>query len=387
VPELLPGIAVTPSVRLLRPLGKGGMGSVWIADHLTLGSHVVVKFMSDELARIPDAVQRFSREASAAFQIRHPHVVQMLDHGLTTDGTPFIVMELLEGEDLGKHIARLGKLPHLEVLRIVSQAGKALDRMHERGVVHRDIKPENIFLCEVGGGERFVKVLDFGIAKKADALGATHTGQMIGTPYYMSPEQMAVARDIDGRTDLWALGVVAFQALTGRRPFDGPTLGQVAVAIHTGDVPLMSSRDPLLPPAVDSWFKRACARDPRARFPTGKELADALEAALVRKPARTEYAAPTPLPGVAEEAPRTEPTLVVTGHAVPAPAMTAQPMPAQPMPYIPQIVDEDDEPEPRGSFGTVVWVVLLLAASGAGVWLYFNPAAMEHAIEWLHRLG
>jgi eukaryotic-like serine/threonine-protein kinase len=349
------------------------MGSVWIADHLTLRSQVVVKFMADDLARRADAVERFSREAAAAFSVRHPNVVQMLDHGVT-DGTPFIVMELLEGEDLSKRIAR-GVLPPLEVVRIVAETGKALDRMHERGVVHRDIKPENIFLTEVGGTERFVKVLDFGIAKQADALGSTQTGAMIGTPYYMSPEQMSGRHDLDGRTDLWSLAVVAFQALTGRRPFDGETLGQVAIAVNMDQLPTMRAYNPALPVGVDAWFARACARDRTLRFPTGRAMAEALEAVLQPRAARTQYAEPTPLP---DSAPRTEPVVII---ATPPPAEQVQ---VQRAPvHIPQYVEEDDdEPEPR-SLRWVFWLVLLLAIAGGGFWLHENPWAIDQALEML----
>ena len=391
MPEPTPGMPVTPSVRLDRPLGAGAMGSVWLADHLTLGSQVVVKFMSHELARSADAVQRFSREAATAFQVRHPHVVQILDHGVTGDGIPFIVMELLEGRDLGKHLEH-GRLAPLEVARIVTQAGKALDRMHERGVVHRDIKPENIFLCDVGGSERFVKVLDFGVAKRADALRSTRTGAMLGTPYYMSPEQMSGARELDHRTDLWSLGVVAFFALTGRRPFDGETLARLAVAIHGGSTPSLRAHDASLPAALDAWFARACAREPAARFSTARDLSEALEAAHVPTQARTVYAAPTPVSA------RTEIELPTPILGVPAPARTGTapalpavsvplPLPAPiPAPYIPPIEEDDDEPEPRGAVGRFVLLLLLLGAVGLGLWLYWNPWAVDQALDHLRRL-
>jgi serine/threonine protein kinase len=277
-----PGGMVTPSVRLVRPLGQGGMGSVWIADHLALRTQVVVKFMAAELASNPANAERFSREASAASQVKSQHVVQMLDHGVTSDGHPFIVMELLEGHDLAHHIKHRGALPPPEVILVVSHVSKALARAHERGIVHRDIKPENIFLCDAGGGEMFVKLLDFGIAKAQldSGMSTTKTGAVMGTPFYMSPEQLMGAKHIDHRTDLWSLGVVAYEALTGARPFEGGTVGALAVDIHSSPVPKPSARNPSLGPLVDDWFAKACARDPQARFGSARELAAGFEAAL-----------------------------------------------------------------------------------------------------------
>ncbi len=271
-----PGTVVGHNVRLKRLLGRGGMGSVWVAEHEALETEVAVKFISPEIAAIPEAVARFKREATAAAQLKSPHVVQIFDHGVTPDGLPFIVMELLEGEDLATRIGRTGKLPVAEVAAIVNQAGKALGRAHARGIVHRDIKPDNIFLVDAGG-EAFVKLLDFGIAKRsADAaLNMTSTGTMVGTPYFMSPEQVMSAKDADFRSDLWSLAVVAYNALTGRVPFFAETLGALCVAIHGGNFVPVTRGAPELPPALDGWFQRALARDPVARFASAKELADA----------------------------------------------------------------------------------------------------------------
>ncbi|HEY1698044.1 MAG TPA: protein kinase [Polyangiaceae bacterium] len=283
---LQPGVAVTANIRLVRSLGAGGMGSVWIADHLALHTQVVVKFMSLQLGGNAEAVERFSREAAAAAQVKSPHVVQMLDHGVTPDGIPFIVMELLEGKDLAGHLAQRGRLTLGETADIVAQVAKALGRAHERGIVHRDIKPDNIFLCDMGG-ELFVKILDFGIAKSGsgNALsGGTKTGATLGTPYYMSPEQVVGAKNIDARSDLWSLGVVVYQCIVGSRPFDAETFGALALMIHNAPLPLPTAADPSIPPAFDAWFQRACAREPAARFSTARELADALTAVARSQP-------------------------------------------------------------------------------------------------------
>jgi serine/threonine-protein kinase len=283
VPEAREGLMVTPNIRLVRPLGEGGMGAVWVADHLALRTQVVVKFIASGLEGSKEAHDRFSREAAAAAQVKSPHVVQTFDHGFSDDGVPYIVMELLEGKDLGAALDEQGKLPPDVVVEIIAQLSRALDRAHERGIVHRDIKPGNIFLCDQGSGEVFVKLLDFGIAKgvempKVDS--TTKTGAMIGSPFYMSPEQILGSKGIDHRSDLWSVGVVAFEALTGVKPFDAETMGGLAIKIHSEPLPLPTSLDPTLSPAVDAWFQRACARNVDERFKSAKELAESLAKAL-----------------------------------------------------------------------------------------------------------
>jgi serine/threonine protein kinase len=274
---------VTSNVRLLRPLGEGGMGAVWLAEHLSLRTNVVVKFMAEDLAKSTEAKARFSREAAAASQVKSPHVVQMLDHGVLDDGAPYIVMELLEGRDLEQQLKASGHLEPREVVAIVAQLARALGRAHERAIVHRDIKPSNVFLCDAGGGELFVKLLDFGIAKGQEigiAGSTTRTGSFIGSPYYMSPEQVVGAKDIDFRSDLWSLGVVAYEALTGQKPFHAETVGALALKIHRDPLPVPSSVNRALGPTVDEWFLKACAREPSGRFASAKELAEALAVAV-----------------------------------------------------------------------------------------------------------
>ncbi|WP_433926150.1 protein kinase [Sorangium cellulosum] len=280
-----PGQHVTSTLRLARQLGKGAMGSVWVADHLTLGTQVAVKFMSPAYAEQSGFVERFRREAMAAAQIKSPHVAQVFDHGVTHDGAPYIVMELLEGEDLKSRIQRLGALPPLEVTTIVSQTAKALGRAHQLGIVHRDVKPDNIFLLDVEG-ELFVKVVDFGVAKRVQGapqgeLGVTSTGHVLGTPLYMSPEQLLSAKHVDFRADLWGLAVVAYHALTGQVPFTGETLGALSVVLHTGIFTPPSALRPELSPAIDAWMKRALALDPAARFGSARQMAEALEHAVL----------------------------------------------------------------------------------------------------------
>ncbi|MBI3204873.1 MAG: serine/threonine protein kinase [Myxococcales bacterium] len=295
---LRPGMLIGNNVRLVRLLGQGGMGAVWVANHETLHTQVAVKFMITEMSESAEAVTRFTREASAAAQIKSPHVVQTFDHGVTNDGIPYIVMELLEGEDLAVRVSRDGALPPRAVAVILSQVCKALGRAHSLGIIHRDIKPENIFLSDQDG-ELLVKVLDFGIAKRSEdaALSMTGTGAMVGTPYYMSPEQVMSAKGVDARTDLWSLAVVAYQALTGKVPFDAETMGALCVAINAAVFAPPSVQTPGLSHAIDSWFATALARDPSARFQSAKELAAAFQrAAGVLDPATAETSGLLPAP-------------------------------------------------------------------------------------------
>ncbi len=284
------GDLVTSKLRLVRPLGAGGMGSVWLADHLALHTQVVVKFIATTLQTNKEAIARFEREAASASQVKSPHVVQILDHGVSDASMPFIVMELLEGRDLAAHLEEFGRLPVEDTSEIVAQLCRALTRAHERGIVHRDIKPHNIYLCDAGGGELFVKLLDFGIAKGATVEKldeSTKTGTMVGSPYYMSPEQLIGAKDIDFHTDLWSTAVVAFEAMTGTRAFEGETIGALALRIHTEAPPTASSRCDAINAATDAWFERAFQRKPGDRFESAREMADALVVAVTGDSTRT----------------------------------------------------------------------------------------------------
>jgi serine/threonine-protein kinase len=283
------GDRITEAVRLVRPLAEGGMGRVWIAEHAGLHTEVVVKLMAPEMAERPDGAERFAREAAIAAAIKSPHVVQVFDHGVTIgpDGqrTPYIVMELLEGRDLGAHLAEHGRMDPSAVVALVAQMAKALSKAHRAGIVHRDIKPDNIFLCDTEGGELFVKLLDFGTARREAPASSRTTvpGQIMGTPHYMSPEQSVGSFDIGERSDIWSLGVVVFEALTGQRPFDGSSVGAITIAIH-GALPTMTGANAELPAAVDGWFARACAQAPEERFASVREAASALALALTGAP-------------------------------------------------------------------------------------------------------
>ena len=268
--------------RLLRRLGAGGMGEVWLAEHTTLGTTAAVKLV-DIAARdnAGEILARFELEARAAAQLRSPNVVQILDHGV--DGhVAFMVMELLEGEGLEERIARRGQLWPDEVAYIMTEVTRGIERAHAAGIIHRDLKPSNIFLARQADGCKIAKVLDFGIAKVLGTPKSAHVqtqaGIVIGTPSYMSPEQV-LGRPLDARSDLWSLGVIVFECLCGQRLFDGETLGVIFMHICSAPLPVPSAIA-LVPPGFDAWFRRALARDPRQRFQSATEFSDALRASL-----------------------------------------------------------------------------------------------------------
>jgi eukaryotic-like serine/threonine-protein kinase len=276
--ESLAGRVLAEKYLLIDRLGEGGFGSIWRAQHRILKSDVAVKLIDLDVARKDGAVERFLREAQATAALRSPHVVQVLDYGVDGD-QPFIVMELLEGENVADRILRVGPLPPLDVARIVTHVARAIGKAHELGIVHRDLKPENIFLVK-NGDEEIAKVLDFGVAKIAQPVDLnqdtyTITGSLIGTPYYMSPEQAQGNKTVDHRSDLWALGVIAFEMLTGQRPFDGDALGDLVLTICVRSIAVPSAVAPV-PAGFDAWFARAVERDPDARFQSARDMALAL---------------------------------------------------------------------------------------------------------------
>lgn len=278
------GRVIAGKYRLERHLAKGGMGSVWVARHLRLDTTVAVKFIEPGLADLTEARGRFEREAKASAQLQGPNLVQIHDYGVEDD-TPYMVMEHLEGEDLSTRLKRETRLSLLAVDEIVRQVARVLRRAQEAGIVHRDLKPGNIFLVSGEEDDESVKVLDFGVAKITRATSAeemTKSGILLGSPRYMSPEQARGVRNIDHRSDLWSLAVIAFRAVTGELPFQGDELGDVIVKICMQHVPAPSSLVPGLSPAIDQFFERAFERDPDRRFQSADHLARAFSAAVGR---------------------------------------------------------------------------------------------------------
>jgi serine/threonine-protein kinase len=274
-----PGDIVNEKYRLESVLGRGGMGSVWRARHLELDAPIALKLMNADVAESSTGLQRFIREAKAAANLRSPHVVQVLDHGVdASTSTPFIVLELLEGESLADRLTARGRLPAAEVGRIVTHIARALSRAHELGVVHRDLKPANVFLVR-NDDEEIAKVLDFGIAKWSEeaALQAspTGTGNVLGTPRYMSPEQLTCAKTVDHRTDLWSLALIAAECLTGRPSFDAQSLPSLILKVTAGKYEVPSQQGPV-PAGFDEWFEHAVRLEREDRFSSATEMAAAL---------------------------------------------------------------------------------------------------------------
>ncbi|HZO12259.1 MAG TPA: bifunctional serine/threonine-protein kinase/formylglycine-generating enzyme family protein [Polyangiaceae bacterium] len=265
---------VTDKVSLVKRIGEGAMGEVWVGFHETLKVEVAVKFLAGDLDH-PDAKERFGVEAAAAAKIKSPHVVRTFDHGKMHDGTLYIVMELLEGETLQERLDRDGPLSVGDTFEVLRQIGKALDAAHASGIVHRDVKPHNIFLMN-HQGEMFIKLLDFGSAK---ITGQTRTarltlpGMLVGTPEYISRDLITDPKNINYRTDLWALGAVAYKCLTGEVPFKGQAIGEICQAIVDGRFRRPSKLRKDLTKRHDEWFARVFSHDSAARPASGAEMA------------------------------------------------------------------------------------------------------------------
>jgi len=299
VKQPAPDVVIAGKYCLESQLASGGMGSVWIARHLDLDIEIAIKFM-DPACASPEGRVRFEREAKAAACLQSPHVVAVLDYGVDED-LPYIVMELLKGEDLEDRLLKHGRLPLAQASKILSQAAKALRRAQELGIVHRDLKPHNLFLAKAAEGDEehddVLKILDFGIAKETGPAlvgGATQTGEIMGSPHYMSPEHVRGARDIDFRSDLWSLGVIMFRACTGRLPFDSDVVGDVIGKILADPIPKATSIAKDLPASIDEFFGRALARDRNQRYQSAREMADEF-AEIVRSPSNPRISRPPSL--------------------------------------------------------------------------------------------
>jgi serine/threonine protein kinase len=285
--NLEPGLRVTEHIELRFPIGDGGMGRVWAADHIALGRQVAVKFVALALTDDPDATRRFALEGHTLARLQSAYAPQVFDCGTLTDGTPFIVMELLSGVSLQTRLQNDGCLSLALTTRLVRQVGSVLSSAHALGIVHRDIKPENIILVPGDGDAFTAKVLDFGIAKaeiEAGSKALTRTGMTLGTPSYMSPEQLLSAQSVDGRADLWSTAVVAYCCLTGELPFAGDTFGAVCMAIHRGVVVEASALRAGLPRGLNAWFHKSWAPVLEDRFASAEEMVDAFSAAADGSP-------------------------------------------------------------------------------------------------------
>ena len=270
-----PGEIVGGKFRLVRPLGEGGMGVVFEAEHLRLRQSVAIKFLRPDVLALADAVDRFEREARAIGRVRGLHVVHVLDVDTDARGRPYMVMELLRGRDLDAELRARGALPVEEAVDWVLQACAAVGEAHAAGIVHRDLKPSNLFLSEEAG-TRVVKVLDFGISKltREESTVTAGSGSM-GTPLYMSPEQVRSAGDVDARTDVWSLGVILYELIAGAPPFRGTTTAAIAAIVADATPSLRAVRSDV-PEQLEHVVMTALAKNVDDRFPTAEAFGAAL---------------------------------------------------------------------------------------------------------------
>ena len=280
---LLVGSVVAGKYHVDALLGRGGMGAVYRATNQLIGKRVALKFLTEEAARDRDAASRFQREAVAASIVESSHIVQIFDTGTTEAGLPFLVMELLQGEDLRQRLEREQRLRPEAAADIAVQVLRALTRAHAAGIVHRDLKPDNVFLCQRDDDGLLVKLVDFGISKLAkhaalDTL--TGRGTVLGTAFYMSPEQAQAFSDVDGRTDLFSLGAILYECVCGRPPHRAPTYEAVLIAICTRDAAPVRSLSPEVSADFAAVIERALARDRSQRFASAEAMLEALLAAL-----------------------------------------------------------------------------------------------------------
>jgi len=278
--------------QVVQRLGEGGMATVYLATHPTLGRRVAVKVLNADLARLDQMVQRFFNEARAASAIGHRGIVEVFDLGTLPSGAPYIVMEYLDGESLAQRMIRTGRLSLDTAADIAGQAAGVMEAAHARGIVHRDLKPDNLFLVPdpLWPGRELVKLLDFGIAKLTQrppdaADQRTRTGVILGTPRYMSPEQCRESRDVDHRTDVYSLGVVLYEMLAGAPPFVSGSWGELA-HMHIGVAPPpLQTHMPDVPTSVAEIVHRALEKEPAARFQSMAELERALRAVVTARTA------------------------------------------------------------------------------------------------------
>ena len=276
--SLVPGSHFTNRFVVDRILGRGGMGVVFAARHVELDELVAVKVMLPEIAANSETAARFFREARASVRIKSDYVVRVLDVDYQQDGTPYMVMEYLEGQDLDKLLEQQGPLPLTQAARYVMEAADAIAAAHAIGIIHRDLKPQNLFLARQGDASLRIKVLDFGISKLSEPLSAldlslTQTSSVMGSPLYMSPEQMQSAKIVDQRSDIWALGCVLFELVTGQPPFSGSTVPELCAAVFSQPTPIPSKLRPGLPKAFDAVIAHCLEKQPERRYSTVAQLA------------------------------------------------------------------------------------------------------------------
>ncbi len=327
------GDVIAGKYRIERLIGMGGMGAVVAARHIELDERVAIKMLLPHLPASGEPAARFLREAKATIRIKNEHVVRVLDVGRTDKGSPYIVMEYLDGQDLGQLLERSGPLPVEDTVDYVMQACEAIAAAHALGVVHRDLKPANLFLAAASDGSALVKVLDFGISKIAEsaanqAPGLTSTATVMGTPCFMSPEQLRSTRDVDARADIWSMGAILHALMTGTPPYDGESNADVsAKIIRDLPTPLRQLR-PDAPAELEAIVLRCLEKDPARRFPDVASLADALSRVTPRDSSkasavRVARIAAAVAPTILSEPPHHAQPFTPGGQAAPGPTRTA----------------------------------------------------------------
>ena len=272
------GTVVAGKYVVERVIGVGGMGVVVAARHLELDERVALKFLLPETLQFPDVVARFSREARAAVRIKSEHVARIIDVGRLEDGAPYIVMEYLEGGDLEGLLEKRGALSVERAVDFTLQALEAVAAAHALGIVHRDLKPANLFLTKLGDGTTSIKVLDFGISKRlsGESIALTQRETMLGSPLYMPPEQMRAPGEVDTRSDIWSVGVILYELLSGKSPFLAPSIGEVLIQVLEAEPPRLSTVVPRLPQGLEQVVHKCLAKAKENRYATVGELAMAL---------------------------------------------------------------------------------------------------------------
>ncbi len=362
------GLVLDDRYKILRQLGEGGIGRVYLAQHLRLGREVALKTLLTRYESIPVLKERFTREAAALASLSHPNIVTVTDFGVY-DGTPYLVMELLEGEDLAALVERGEPIPPARAMRIIRQMVRALAYAHEQELVHRDLKPHNVFVRALGPYDDHVEVLDFGLARFLsdawkNAPKLTAQGALIGTPQYMAPEQ-ASGQQVDASADVYAAGCVLFEALTGRRVFDARSQADVIRAHMLERPPTLAEADPGLEasPALEALVARCLEKSPSRRYPNGRALLEALDA-LGPEPARRRGPRPALEGGRVSAIAPTQTATRASGVTPARPSSAPIELPQSRLPLV---------------LGGIVAAVLLMGLGAGGVYLALRGLAPEAA--------